>query len=340
MRQRTNILLIAGLLLGLLVVAPTATPFQVESATSDAVSPAIESGDAYVTVPADTISEGDIVVFWAPEKGTFLTREVLRIDGGRYVVGTGGNGSGTTDPGANATTGDPRVVPRSSVAATVPTLMGAPVVLPRLGGVFAALAAYRIVALFLLLFVLAALFVSRRLLARTQGQAVMIRVRTLAIPLLAVLFVACLAITPLSATAHQLTYTLDGTNESSAVAENTTRAVSLPATTPPLTKWVVRGEGTTVANWTEEEGGINATLSIPPPERTTRTVVTVRLFPYPEWTPTPLVETAHDVHPAVASLLGAVALVGPLALLYRVILDPNRLVARVRRRRLYVFGRG
>jgi hypothetical protein len=340
MRQRTNVLLIAGLLLGLLVVAPTATPFRVESATSDAMAPTIESGDAYVTVPADDVTEGDIAVFWAPEEGRFLTREVLRIGEGRYVVGTGTNGSETIDPGGNATTGDLRVVPRSSIAATVPTVMGGPVVLPKLGGVVSALATYRIVALFLLLLVLAALIVRRRLLARTHDRAVMIRVRTVAVPLLAVLFVTCVAITPLSATSHQLTYTLDGTSESDTAAENTTRAVSLPSVTPPLTQWVVRGEGTTVATWTEEDGAINATLSVPPPEQTSRTVVTVDLFPYPEWTPTPLVETAHDVHPAVASLLGAVALVGPLALLYRLVLDPNRLVTRVRRRRLYLFWDG
>jgi hypothetical protein len=326
MRQRTTVLLIAGLLLGLLVVAPTATPFRVETTSSDAVAPTIESGDAYVTVPADTISEGDIAVFWAPEKGEFLTREVLNVGENGYVVG------------GNTTAGDPRIVTRSSTVATVATVAGSPVVMPGLGGVVSTIATYRILVLFSILLVLAAWFVRRRLLARSSGRVVMIRLRTVAVPLLAVLFVTCVAITPLSATSHQLTYSFNGTAASGpADGENATRTAFLPTPTPPLTQWIMSGESATVLNWTEENGGINATLSVPPPETASGTVVTVRMFPYPEWTPTSPLETAHDVHPIVGSLLGAVILVVPLALLYRILLDPYWLITRVRRRRLYLF---
>jgi hypothetical protein len=348
MRRRTLILLIAGLLLGLLVVAPTATPFRVETTASDAMAPTIGAGDAYVTVPADTVSEGDIAVFWAPEEGEFLTRKVLRVGENGYVVGTGTNGEGIganeneTDEGMrNATTGDPRVVPRSSIVATVATVAGSPVVLPGLGGVIAALSAYRILLLFSVLLVLAAWVVRRRLLARSSGRVVMIRLRTVAVPLLAVVFVTCVAITPLSATTHQLTYSFDGAGgPGPSDGENATRTVFLPAATPPLTQWIVRGEGATVLNWTEAAGGINATLSVPPPETASRTEVTVRMFPYPEWVPPSLLEAAHDVHPIVGSLLGSVILVVPLSVLYRLILDPNWLVTRVRRRRLYLLRKG
>jgi signal peptidase len=336
------VLLIAGLLLGLLVVAPTATPFRVESATSDTMAPTIGSGDAYVTVPADTISEGDIAVFWAPGEGEFLTREVLDIGENGYVVGTNGgatgvNESATGDMGENATPGDPRVVPRSSIVATVATVAGSPVVLPELGGVVSTLATYRTLVLFSILLVLAALLVRRRLLARSSERVVMIRLRTVAVPLLAVIFVTCVAITPLSATSHQLTYSFDGTGgPGPADGENATRTAFLPTATPPLTQWTVSGETATVVNWTEEDGGINATLSVPPPEAASRTEVTVRMFPYPEWVPPTLLSTAHGVHPIVGSLLGAVILVVPLWLLYRIVLDPYWLVTRVRRRRLYL----
>jgi hypothetical protein len=329
MRRRTAVFLIVGLLLGLLVVAPTATPFRVESAASDAMAPTIGSADAYVTVPADTVSEGDIVVFWAPEDGAFLVREVVRIEDRSYVVGTS----------ADAASGD-RVIPRSTIVGTVATLGGSPVVLPGLGGVVSAMSTYRIVLLFVGLLVLTAWFVRRRLLTRTSERTVMIRLRTIAVPLLAVVFVTCVAITPVSATSYQLTYTFDGAGEPDPTAENTTREAFLPTVTPPFTQWVVTGESATVLNWTEEQGGINATLSVPPPETASRTEVTVRMYPYPGWVPAPVLERAHGVHPIFASLIGAVILVAPLALLYWLVFDPDQLITRVRRRRLYLLWKG
>jgi len=326
MRRHTTTLLIVALLLGLLVLAPTATPFRVESATSDAVAPTIERGDAYVTVPAERIERGDIVVFWDSGEGRFLTRSVLDTGNDSYVLGTA----------ANASASGPRIVPRSAIVAEVLTVGGSPVVLPGLGGVLSALAAYRIVALFLVLVVAAAWAVRARLSARTGGRMATVRLRTVAVPLLAVLFVTCVAITPLSSTSYRLTYAVAEADEPGlAVGEGVTRNVSLPVTTPPLTQWVVRGEAVSVANYTEERGAVNATLSVPPPEEAGRTVVAVHLFPYPEWVPPSLLEAAHDVHPVVASLLGALFLVGPLALLYRLFLDGSRPIAHVRRRRLH-----
>ena len=76
------------------------------------------------------------------------------------------------------------------------------------------------------------------------------------------------------------------------------------------------------------------------PEEADRAEVAVHLFPYPEWVPEPLLGAAHDLHPIVANLLGAVTLVGPLALLYRVLLDGAQPIARVRQGRLYPLRRG
>ena len=342
MRRRTTTLLIVGLLLGLLVIAPTATPFRVESATSDAMAPTIESGDAYVTVPADAVSEGDIVVFWAPEEGQFLTRSVLATGEPGYVLGPEGAAAGPTDEGTeNASTRDSRVVSRSAIVAKVLTVGGSPVVFPGFGGVVSTLGTVQIVGLFLALLVLAVWFVRRRVSERANGRTVTIRVRTVAVPLLLVLFVTCVAITPLSATSYRLTYDVTETNESGAAnGAGVTRAVTLPAVAPPLTEWVVDGEGATVLNWTSDGNGVNATLSVPPPEEADRAEVAVHLFPYPEWVPEPLLGAAHDLHPIVANLLGAVTLVGPLALLYRVLLDGAQPIARVRQGRLYPLRRG
>ena len=339
MRRRTTTLLIVGLLLGLLVVAPTATPFRVESATSDAMAPAIESGDAYVTVPADAVSRGDVVVFWAPGEGRFLTRAVIGVEEGGYVLGTGADATPAANGSApNVSAGDPRLVPRSAIVATVLTLGGSPVVLPGLGRLVSTLAAYRIVGLFLALLVIAFWAMGRRLATRTGGRTATIRLRTVAVPLFAVLFVACVAITPLSATSYQLTYDATGTDgAASGDGENLTREVSLPVATPPLTRWVVDGEGTVVLNWTETRGGLNATLSVPPPAAAGESVVAVHLFPYPAWVPTAPLNAAHGVHPVVASLLGAAMLVGPIAVPYWLFVDGSRPIARVRRRRLYPF---
>lgn len=344
MRRRTTVLLIVGLLLGLLVLAPTATPFRVESTTSDAMAPTIAAGDAYVTVPADAVVEGDIVVFWASEEGRFLTRSVLGVADRGFVIGTGadtavGNASGVDDGGSgaegfrNASAGETRAVPRSAIVAKVLTVGGSPAVLPGLGGVVSTLAAFRVVGLFLALLLVTGVVARRRLATRASGPRATIRVRTVAVPLLIVLFVTCVAITPLSATSYQLTYDAIETGESDLPeGESVTREVSLPVATPPLSRWTVDGEGTTVLNWTEREGAINATLTLPPPEEAGGTVVGVRLFPYPAWVPAAPLETAHDVHPILASLLGAVILVGPLAALYRLFLDGARPIARARSR--------
>lgn len=336
MRRYLWIILLVGLLLSLLALAPTAAPFRVETATSAAMAPTIETGDAYVTVPADTITQGDVVVFWASEEGSFLTRSVLDVGERSYLLGTSTDGPSMRGDDGNVTAGDARLVHRSAIVAKVLTIGGHPIVFPGFGDILTTFAAYRFVALFLLLFVLAGAVVRRGLAAGASGQVTIIRVRTVVIPLLAVLFVTCVAITPLSATAYQLTYPVDETGESGlAGGENVTREVSLPVATPPLTRWLLRSEGATVANWTEERGAINATISVPPREAADRIAIEVHLFPYPDWVPTPLLETAHDSHPIVASLLGAVLLVGPIAILYRLFLDGSRPIARVRRHSLY-----
>jgi signal peptidase len=327
MRRYVTTLLLVGLLLGLLVLATTATPLRVEAATSDAMAPTIESGDAYVTVPVDRVERGNVVVFWAPEEGRFLTRSVLEAGDGVYSVGTGGD------------SGDARVVPRSAIVAEVLTVGGAPVVLPGLGGPLSALAEFRIVALSLALLLGAAWITRSRLASRATDRTATIRVRTVAVPLLAVLFVTCVAITPLSATSYQLTYGGETGGDDPGADGDLTRNVSLPVATPPFTQWVVRGEAVTVERWSAESGTINATLSVPPPGEAGQSVVAVHLFPYPAWVPRGLLEATHGVHPVVASLLGAALPVGPLALLYRLLLDGGRPIARVRRRRLYVLGR-
>jgi hypothetical protein len=344
MRRRTTVLLIVGLLLGLLVLAPTATPFRVESTTSDAMAPTITAGDAYVTVPAEGVVEGDVVVFWAPEEGRFLTRSVLGVADRGFVLGTGADtavedtsgvndGRSGAEGSRNTSADEPRVVPRSAIVAEVLTVGGSPAVLPGLGGVVSTLAAFRIVGLLLALLLVAGVVARRRLATRASGRRATIRVRTVVVPLLIVLFVTCVAITPLSATSYQLTYDAIETGESELPeGETVTRAVSLPVATPPLSQWTVDGEGTTVLNWTEREDAIDATLTVPPPEEAGGTVVAVRLFPYPAWVPAAPLRAAHDVHPILASLLGAVILVGPLAVLYRLFLDGTRPIARVRRR--------
>lgn len=128
--NRTALLLglLAVVTLAIVLVAPAGEPVQVSYVDSDSMAPTLEPGDAYILVPAGDVSTGDIVTFWAPNRGEFVTHRVVGETEDGYL--TTGDANERTD---QATGSEP--VPREVVVGAVWTVAGEPVVVPAAGAV-------------------------------------------------------------------------------------------------------------------------------------------------------------------------------------------------------------
>lgn len=319
MRRQAAVIVV--LLLGLLLVTPSASPLRIGYVTSDSMAPTLEPSDGYVAVPPGDVEAGDVVVFWSSLRGEYVTHRVVdQTDAGLV---TKGDGNQQTDQES----GYPPVQ-RSAVVAKVVTVGGGPLVLPGVGTVIPAIQRYR--SLLFGAMLAAALLLLVRVRARWRqkrpGRTVL-RIRDVVEPLLLVGLVTFVAVTPLGAATYQLTYvaTADGSGQYSIpIDEAATRNVSIHATDTPFTTRVVRAEGMTVVDREANGSSIDLTVSIPPPGSAGPRDTAIRVYPYPSVAPQSVIERLHDVHPAVAILGTSGTLFGALYLLYRLSLDPDR----------------
>ena len=319
--MRRQVAVVVVLLLALLVLAPSASPLRVGYVTSDSMAPTLSPADGYLAVPAGDVSTGDVVVYWSPIRGEYVTHRVVEETDGGFV--TKGDNNEETDQ----STGYPPVS-RSAVVGEVLTVGGDPLVIPNLGSVVPTIRRYRLAAFGLLLLAAAALFVRMRQgsNARRPGRTVL-RVGDVVEPLLVVGVVTFVAVTPLGAASYQLTYvaTVDSTGEYTIpVGESTVRNITITADENPATTRVIRAEGMTVTDRVENGTTTDLTVSIPPPEAAGAKTMSVRVYPYPSVLPRPVLEDLHDVHPALATVVSTGAVFGALYLLYRLLLDRDR----------------
>lgn len=319
MRRQAAVVVL--LMLGLLLVTPSASPLQIGYVTSDSMSPTLEPSDGYVAVPSGEVEVGDVVVFWSSLRGEYVTHRVVEVTDEGLL--TKGDNNRQTDQAA----GYPPVQ-RSAVVAEVLTVDGSPLVLPGLGAVVPAVQRYR--ALLFVAILLSAVLLLVRVRAkwgsRRPGRTVL-RVGDLVEPLLVVGFVTFVAVTPLGAATYHLTYvaTEDGTGGYSIpIDEPATRTISVHAPDSPFTTHVVRAEGMTVVEQEANGSSVDLTVSIPPPGAAGPRGTAIRVYPYPGVAPQSLVERLHDVHPVVAILGISGSLFGALYLLYRLALDRER----------------
>lgn len=325
MRRQAAVVVV--LLLGLLLVAPTASPLRVGYVTSESMAPTLEPTDGYVAVPAGDVGAGDVVVYWSPVRGEYVTHRVVGEADGGYLT------RGDNNPQTDQASGYPPV-PRSAVVAKVLTVGGGPVVIPGLGAVVPAIQRYRAVVLAAIMLSAIGLLVRLRTTWKTHrpGRTVL-RVRDVVEPVLLVGLVTAVAVTPLGAASYQLTYVASqdtGGQYTIPIDEATTRTVTVDATTTPITHHVVRAEGMTVVDRRPTADGIELTVSIPPPAAAGPQATSVRVYPYLGVLPADLTERLHDVHP-VAAILGTSGLLfAVLYLLYRLGLDRDRPVFQAR----------
>ena len=317
------------LLLALLLVAPAASPVRVGYVTSDSMAPTISPGDGYVAIPAETVSNGEVVVYWSSARGEYVTHRVVGQTEEGFV--TKGDNNAQTDQAA----GYPPV-PRTAVVAEVLSLGDEPIVLPGLGYLVPFVQTYRVLALAALLLAGAAIMIRERARrsVRRPGRSVL-RVRDVMEPLFLVAIVTFVAVTPLGAASYQLTFVAspdDTGGYTIPVSEPVTRTVTVNTPGHPITAHVVRAEGATIDARERRGSQTDLEVTIPPPESTGPTVIAIHVYPYPAVLPQGTIEALHDVHPAVAVAGTVLAVFAPLYLLYRLLFDPRRPIVTPRSR--------
>jgi hypothetical protein len=150
------------------------------------------------------------------------------------------------------------------------------------------------------------------------------------LPRIAVGVVTTVAITPLGAATYQLTYvaTDDGVAPGTIpLDESVQKTVSLPASTAPWERAVVRGTGVEVDSVDTAGGGTDVTVTIPPPDDAGVTRMALHVTPYPRVLPASTLGAIHDVHPVLAIVSGVAVLFGPVLVLYGLLLDGHRPIA-------------
>lgn len=316
------------LLLGLLLVAPSASPIQLGYVDSGSMAPTLEPGDGYVAVPAGEVTEGEIVVFWSSNRGGFVTHRVVGQTDEGFI--TKGDANDVTDQSA----GYPPI-PRSAIVASVFTIGGTPLVIPALGSIVAVVNQYRVLALALLLLVGAILVVRERVNRRsTRPQRAVVRVGDVIEPLFLVGIVTFVAITPLGAAVYQVTYVASADPSGGStipIGESVTRTISVDAPGRPLTAYVTEAEGMTIVDRRFEGATMHLDVSLSPPEQAGPQLTAVSVYPYPAVLPQGLLQGSHDVHPILAILASAGVVFGPLFVLYRLLLDRRRPLFTTRR---------
>ncbi|MFB6362050.1 MAG: S24/S26 family peptidase [Halobacteriales archaeon] len=318
----TRAIIVVVLLLGLLVSATTVSPVRLQAAQSDAMAPTINQNDVYLVGDAGTIESGDVIFFWSPVRGEFLTRRVVERTDAGYI--TKADGASTTDQ-ANGLS----PVPRSGIVGEVVSVGGRLAVLPGLAGPISAVTQFTLELLGLLV-ALTAFLISRgrQRYERDTGDRRVWRIKDIALAVFLVGLIVSVALTPLGASSFQVTFiaTEDGgeSRYTVPVGETVTRTLSLPVDRQPFSRVVVRSDGLTIEEWRWTAEGIEVTASVPAKAATGRQPAAIQVFPYPAVLPRDLLEQLHELHPIVAILGSVAALLGLPLLLYGLFVDGNR----------------
>jgi len=318
----TRAIIIVVLLLGLLVSATTVSPVRLQSPESDAMAPTINANDVYLISGARVIESGDVIVFWSPERGEFLTRRVVDQTDNGFI--TKADGASSTD---QATGLSP--VPRSGVVGKVVTIGGRLAVIPGLAGPVSVVAQFSLELLGLIVALLALLISrGRQRYERETSDRRVWRVKDVALTVFLVGLIVSVALTPLGASSFQVTFiaTEDGgeSRYTVPVGETVNRTLSLPVDPQPFSRSVVRADGLTIETWQRTDDALEVTVKVPASAALGRQPAAIRVFPYPAILPRTMIERLHDIHPIVAIFGSVAALLGLPVLLYGLFVDGNR----------------
>lgn len=317
--------------LALAFAAFTVSPYEFETATQDVRPDGVTVGDAYLVGPPTDVAAGDTLLYWDPQAGEF---DLLRVDlmtPEGYVPAREEAVENAADETA-AMDGRPPV-PQEFAVAEVVTLSGRPVFVPGLGALVPFVRTYGALFVAFGLGLLSAYVAWTRTLVhahareRLRGRRLGDVQRTL----LVFVFVTSLAVTPLTASTHQLTLSENmgssvrvvGTGDIMAAGEGVETA-ELTRRSPLGMHYVVDTDSVTVQDWTVNETGLFVTFEIPRgPDAVAQNRRYLSVYPYLPTLPFEWVQRLHAIHPLLAIVSTSLVFVVPLWIV-GLVLDPSR----------------
>lgn len=323
MSKRVGLTVFAAV--AVLVVVQLTMPVSVGYATSGSMAPTIQEGDAYLVLHTGDVEQGDVVTFYSPERGDYVTHRVVGVTDAGFV--TKGDANAETDQAV----GIPPVPP-SAVVGEVFSPLGEPLTVPRVGPILADVQTYS-----LLLVGLIALVLSYDLLgsdgrSRAQSRDVL-HVGDVVSVLLLTSFLACFVVVGASGSGQVATQVVTaeetGAGHTVQVGEPATRTVSIERQTLPFTTLYVDVDGAAVVDRTGGGRTLEMTLRVPPRDRIGLHRVHLRTYAYPRTLPYGVVAGLHDVHWTLATAGTLAPVFLPLTVGYLLFFDGRVPIRRV-----------
>jgi hypothetical protein len=265
-----------------------------------------DSRDAYILTPPEQIQQGDTIQYWDTGTQSFRVSTVHHTTSIGYLV------TAPSESGMNTT-----VVPAYSVVGTPITVGDKPLTVPLVGGIVPLTQAIRslILVVFLAVSVVIGAILRERL--GTHRRRVL-RVHHVAIPLIGIVILSTLVITPITASTYQIAYEASDEPADSANEEWTEKQITVRYQQPLLSHLIVETPTDDPLRWEQDGEVIRITLKAPTDSEYT---TSLSIFPYLAVLPRSIIRSLHAIHPVVA-ILGASSVVsGPLLAVYGLFID-------------------
>lgn len=301
-----------ALVLAAVLVGAFFAPIQPLYASSDSMSPAIESGDLYFVDKAGTVHTGDVITF--ETKDGLVTHRVVGENSDGYVT------KGDANPSTDQEAGRP-VVSRESVMGTVVEVNGRPITIGGIGWIVAGLAAFRLGTVgFGILLALALVAWILEAVDRPVPERNVVYMNDVVVPLFIGSLLVCLLLIFWGASTHDLNYVASEGSVTAAhtvpVGESVSRTVDITTYSLPFTTVLVEANGVSVLERTATDTGLELLVEVPAQTSTGLYQASVDISTYPATLPRGAIEWLHGVH-WLAAALGTIAPVyGPIYLVY------------------------
>lgn len=329
-----------GLVIAILVIAPSVAPIQPTYATSGSMEPTIMEGDLYFVLTFATAEEGDVATFYSPRDGEYVTHRIVdRTDEG-FVT------RGDANPSTDQASGRPPV-DRSQVLGIVLTVGGSPVAIHNAGVAVRFLRSHRLLLVGLAVAVVL-LPELRELLGsgRDGRERDVVRAGHVMRPLFAGSIALCLVLLAWSMSTHDMTWVAVQGGVTGAyslpVDQPATRQVNVHTHTPsfaaPFTTTLIETEGMTVAERVTDGSTVHLTVELPAVEATGPYRTRVHVYPYPATLPRGILEGLHGVHWMAAAVGSLLPVFVPVWLLYVLSGGDEAILRGSRNRRLRRLG--
>lgn len=317
MRRRTG-LFIAAFCLGL-AVAPAVTPYQLAVAETDAPGTTVSAGDVYLLSETGHVTDDAVVRYWSPDQDEFRTARVANQSSTTAVVTYAGT--------ASTAQSETRRIPVSTITGVGVTVGGTVIQSPIGATLVPLLNDFRPVLLAAFLFVIITIVAAeRRRAAGHRRRTTILRIRDIARPLFLITIITLIAIPAMGASSYQVTVVQPDATVETTDAGTQVQTATVRYNQPVWSTLVVEADEGTVREWSLDGRNMTVTVAIPD-DAAVQTRLTV--YSYPAIVPTAMLQRLHALHPAVAVIGSTTAIIGPVLLLYIILVDGRQPAPRV-----------